>query len=58
MDEREMPGGGMGGSGGNASEIGRERRVLPEQAVGDIPIERRHHRDDEHRGPERRAASR
>ena len=54
-DERDIIGGGMGGSSGNAGEIGHERRIRPEDAVGDVPIERRRHHDEEYRGPERRA---
>ncbi len=58
-NERDIIGGGMGGSSGNAGEIGREERVLPEDAAGDVPIERRHHHGN-YPGPERRrgAASR
>ncbi|MEO8227516.1 MAG: hypothetical protein ABI637_08795 [Gemmatimonadota bacterium] len=58
MRERETIGGGMGGSDGNASEIGREQRVLPEDAIGDVPIERRHHHNESYAGPERRIADR
>jgi hypothetical protein len=53
--ERDSIGGGMGGSSGNAGEIGHERRVRAEDAVGDVPIERRRHHDEAYRGPERRA---
>jgi hypothetical protein len=53
QDDRDIIGGGLGGSSGNAGEIGREERVLPEDAVGDVPIERRHHQGS-YTGPERR----
>jgi hypothetical protein len=54
MGKDDVIGGGMGGSGGHASEMGRELRVGPEDAVGDVPVERRHHHDENYRGPDRR----
>lgn len=54
MRNDDVIGGGMGGSSGNASEMGRERRVGPEDAIGDVPVERRHHQDENYRGPGRR----
>ena len=35
-----------------------EAPPLPEQRIGDVVIERRHHHDDSYRGPERRQGDR
>ena len=41
-----------------ASAAKLDRSPLPDDAPGDAPIERRHHRDFDYRGPERRIGAR
>ena len=64
MNERNedstLPESGMGGAsdagahGTHPASAARVPSPLPEEALGDAPIERRRHRDDGYAGPERR----
>ena len=59
-DETRLPESGMGGAsdagahGKHPASAAKVGSPLPDDAVGDAPIERRHHRDPNYSGPERR----